>query len=49
MDFSRHFYGGFYGNEITFVEYYQDTAQFGSNISLLKTAEDTFWLVTNIL
>jgi len=26
MDFSNHFYGGFYGKEITLVEYYQDTA-----------------------
>jgi len=25
MDFSNHFYDGFYGNEITAIEYYQDT------------------------
>jgi len=41
-DFSTHFYGGFYGKKITLVEYYQDTVQFGSNISFSRDSRRHF-------
>jgi hypothetical protein len=49
MDFNDHFCGGFYGKEITLVEYHLETVQFGCNISLSKDSRQHFWLVINIL
>jgi hypothetical protein len=49
MDFSNHFYGGFYEKEITLIENYQDTVQIGNNISLSRESRRLSRLVTKIL